>query len=195
MKHKYQRTDKAHILKNTMCLFWDKGYFGTSLEDICEASDIYKYSVYHHFGDKKNLYICSLNYYYQEIVSGIKKIIDKSDNAPETIRQIFSLFLNAEEDLSLPSGEFLIHAISEFGQSDPDISKCVCEISGDLEDILKAVVIAGQREKQISNRIKPDDIVFLLKNILCGCLVSIRKGDNIQDIKRRAEKIIREVCV
>jgi len=55
--------DKA--LDSAMQVFWRKGYLGTSLEDLTEAMDINRPSLYAAFGNKRALYRLALERYFK----------------------------------------------------------------------------------------------------------------------------------
>ena len=55
--------DPDDILRETLLLFWRKGYGGTSLSDIEQATGVARMSLYNHFGDKEGLFEAALERY------------------------------------------------------------------------------------------------------------------------------------
>ncbi|MDN4091886.1 TetR/AcrR family transcriptional regulator [Brevibacillus agri] len=47
---------KQHIVEKATELFSQKGYFATSIEDICQATGASKGSLYYHFKNKEQLF-------------------------------------------------------------------------------------------------------------------------------------------
>ena len=55
--------DKQVALNKAMLLFWEKGYEAASMEDLVQAMEINRFSIYNSFGDKKKLLLCALENY------------------------------------------------------------------------------------------------------------------------------------
>lgn len=57
---KYAREE---ALDNAMRVFWQKGYEGTSLDDLCQATGMNRPSLYNAFGDKERLFCSVVDWY------------------------------------------------------------------------------------------------------------------------------------
>jgi TetR/AcrR family transcriptional regulator, transcriptional repressor for nem operon len=55
--------DKDVVLDKAMLLFWDRGYFDTSFQDIVQHLELNRSSIYNSFTDKRTLFIESLKHY------------------------------------------------------------------------------------------------------------------------------------
>ena len=53
-----------------MSVFWPKGYAATSTDDLLQAMQIGRQSMYDTFGDKRRLYVEALDRYQLESVAG-----------------------------------------------------------------------------------------------------------------------------
>ena len=53
-----------------MQTFWQKGYAGTSVDDLCAATGLNKPSLYAGLGDKQRLYHQALQAYVQQVGAG-----------------------------------------------------------------------------------------------------------------------------
>ncbi len=56
-----KKTDADTILDCAISLFREKGYKGTSMGDIGNATGLLKGSIYHHFGSKEEILVASLH--------------------------------------------------------------------------------------------------------------------------------------
>jgi AcrR family transcriptional regulator len=52
----YSEATRAALLEQATALFADRGYVGTSLEDVASASQVTRGAVYHHFASKQALF-------------------------------------------------------------------------------------------------------------------------------------------
>jgi len=55
--------DVHDVLKNALNIFWEKGYKGTSLTDLTNATGLHKGSLYSEFSSKEEIFIKSLELY------------------------------------------------------------------------------------------------------------------------------------
>src|SRR6476620_12333823 len=58
--------DPAAAIARAAATFWTAGYAGTSLDDLSEATGINRPSLYAAFGDKRDLYLKTLEHYREE---------------------------------------------------------------------------------------------------------------------------------
>ncbi len=102
MLSKAERT-KQFIIEKTAHVFNAKGYAGTSMNDLTQATGLTKGSIYGNFQNKDEVAIAAFEYNFQLIASHIRKkmetktsIIDKLLVYPETYRNFLKLpFLQA----------------------------------------------------------------------------------------------------
>ena len=52
--------DPTTALDQAMLLFWERGFASTSMEDIVDSTGVSRYGIYGTFGNKRELYIASL---------------------------------------------------------------------------------------------------------------------------------------
>ena len=52
----YSEATRAALLEEATTLFAERGYSGTSLEDVASASQVTRGAVYHHFASKQALF-------------------------------------------------------------------------------------------------------------------------------------------
>lgn len=102
MMSKAERT-KEYIIEKTAPLFNAKGYVGTSMNDIMNATGLTKGSIYGNFENKDEVALAAFDYNFGAVVSYIKqkievrtKMIDRLLVYPETYRNFLKLsFLEA----------------------------------------------------------------------------------------------------
>ena len=64
--------DEADVLAKIMSLFWERGYEGTGLSDIMNATGLQKGSLYKAFGSKQDMYVRALTHYERLIVDNCR---------------------------------------------------------------------------------------------------------------------------
>lgn len=97
--------DRAEALRAAMHLFWDKGFDGTSINDLTGAMGISPPSLYAAFGDKQTLFEAAVELYERSAV------VPPALEAP-TAREVFTQILDRAVELytrpAHPPGCFVI---------------------------------------------------------------------------------------
>jgi len=113
--------DRNDVLEKAMQVFWTKGYERTSVRDLVAATGINRGSMYDTFGDKKALYLSSLEHY----CSGEKRLAPARSNGESgmnAIRRIFEAVAAAGPQ-ARKRGCFISNTIAEFGSHGSAISQ------------------------------------------------------------------------
>jgi TetR/AcrR family transcriptional repressor of nem operon len=77
---------KEKIINTATQLFWHKGYKNTSINDILEQVKISKGSFFHHFKDKKTLFLIVIDEFYtQELIALFNKHFHNTENPKQQI--------------------------------------------------------------------------------------------------------------
>jgi AcrR family transcriptional regulator len=64
--------DRTAAIQQAMVLFWDRGYEGTTFDDLIGAMKLSPSSFYHEFGSKERLYREALDYYLKLSTSSLR---------------------------------------------------------------------------------------------------------------------------
>ena len=89
--------DKEKVIKDAMQVFWEKGYNGSSMEDIFNATGLNRSSIYNSFGSKRSLYQATLEFYEREGHKLHRKVLLKSKNPLDAIRGLLNNVLLASK--------------------------------------------------------------------------------------------------
>lgn len=80
--------DPKDKLEKARDLFWKKGYYATSMQDLVNDMKINRGSMYDTFGDKHKLFISSLESYVAETHDEYKKVISGETSPIKSIEKI-----------------------------------------------------------------------------------------------------------
>ncbi len=84
--------DRGEALQRAMELFWERGYEGTTLEDLQAAmGDISPTSLYHAFGSKEALFRQAAEKYQETVGGPALRALNGSPTAREAIHQMLRL--------------------------------------------------------------------------------------------------------
>src|ERR1700681_4102481 len=109
--------DQERALQRAISIFSQKGFAATSTDDLMRAMDFGRRSMYDTFGDKRALFLKSLEVYVTGKVRSINMELQTPGSPLASIRRALVRFAE-RRDLSSKDGCMGINSICEFGTRD-----------------------------------------------------------------------------
>ncbi|WP_114939518.1 TetR/AcrR family transcriptional regulator [Mucilaginibacter endophyticus] len=166
--------DEAEVLSKAVCIFWHKGYNGTSMQDLVEGLGISRSSLYDTFGDKHALYIKALDSYQKSGGDQMCSIIKDETSAKEAIKKLLELttrdLLNDEQR----KGCFMVNAEIELAAHDAEVKEMICRNEQQFEKAVYLAVKKGQDSGEIHNRQDALALARFIINAVRGMQVSAK---------------------
>jgi len=167
---------EAEVLNKAVDIFRRQGFKSTTPEELVTHLGISRSSLYNTYGDKRSLFIKSLERYQEQTSKALNDLADSGTDAMTAIRNIFKFTVdNCLED-AMPKGCFLVNSIVEFGAEDTETVAIVKESMDTNRATLLRIVKRGQKEGTISKIAKPAALADYLVNCLSGISVSTKAG-------------------
>lgn len=166
--------NQEEVLDKAVQLFWRKGYNETSANDLVKELGLSRSSLYDTYGDKKTLFINSLNRYRKTVVAEMIKIIDNSTDVKSTLKDIFRLIIEQDIEAKIPKGCFIVNSAIELSSYDHEIAKIVELNQLGIEEALEKAIIKGQKNGTVSNIQKATDLAKFFYNSIVGIRVSMK---------------------
>jgi hypothetical protein len=91
----------GHCSAHAMGAFWQFGYSATSLDQLSDATDMNRPSLYAAFGDKRALYLQTLDSYTERSKAGIAQALDPQLSLAEGLQRFYDYALASYQ----PSGD------------------------------------------------------------------------------------------
>lgn len=170
--------DEERVLSAVRAAFWDKGYAGTSLDDLLEATGLGKGSLYGAFGDKQSLFLRVLREYDEANDRMLRGWLERADRGVDVIRRfVTGSFLD-------PSGEqarrgcLLANTAMELSASAAAVAEEARRSYAATSAVLADAVRQAQREGDVASRLDPD---LTAQAVLAGQLGLVVLGRIGQD--------------
>lgn len=164
--------DETEVLAKAIKLFWQKGYNGTSMQDLVDTLGISRSSLYDTFGDKHQLYLRALQSYKQADVAKRDQILNGSCPAKVAIRQLMDLTILEMIRDKQHKGCFLINSAVENATNDKETNAIVCQNEQQLENAFYEVIKRGQGNGEISAKQDARALARFLFNTIVGIRVT-----------------------
>lgn len=171
-----KRFDEEEVLDKAMQFFWHKGYNGTSPQEILDELGLSRSSLYDTYGDKRSLFISTLNRYRNTVTEGVLQLLAGAENVPETLKSLFiisknSCFINEDK-----RGCFMVNSIMELATHDEEIAAIVKENREALENGFTAAIKRGQEAGQITKEHTARALARFIMNNLWGLTAHSKSG-------------------
>lgn len=157
-------------LEKAMNLFWERGYEGSSVEDLVQCTGIGRGSLYDTFGDKHSLYLAALDRYCELSRERMAVFRQQSGTLQEVLENLFQVYIDLLLNDPARRGCFLVNANVELAPSDPEVFKRVQSAYDDIEEVFYTLLIKARKMGEISWRWD----LHQYAHFLLGTLISIR---------------------
>lgn len=192
---KAKQFDETEVLMKAKELFCEKGYNGTSMDDLVQATGLSRSSIYDTFGDKHGLFLKSLNFYRCSQQGDLEKQCAKTESPKKKIRAIFDYTIRdilADKDRK---GCLLINVSMELSSVDKEVAAVSQSNMEELEQVFSSLVKEGQSKGEISKKFTPKALGRHLYNSLMGLRVSGMNrpdADSLKEVVKLSLSILDE---
>lgn len=162
------------VLAKAVCIFWHKGYNGTSMQDLVDGLGISRSSLYDTYGDKHTLFIKALESYKDSASGELCNIISNTASAKEAVRKLFEFttreLLNDEQH----KGCFMVNTEVEVAPHDGEVSTIITQNDQQVEDAFFKAIKKGQDTGEISTNKDARALARFIFNTVKGLRVTAK---------------------
>ena len=164
--------DRAQVLEKVKHLFWDKGFHGTSMQDLVDVTGLNRSSLYNSFGNKKALYDLVLKDYQAESRTFLKGAIADAENPLEAIELIFKTLIRSIYEDVEGKGCFLMNCTTEMSRSDEDLKNFLVHGSEGMIELFEDIIKEGQISGDINTEQTAKDYALYLYSSFQGIRIT-----------------------
>ena len=167
--------DEDQALDSAMELFWARGYEGTSLSDLEAALGVGRQSLYNVFGDKRHLFLASLDRYRSQASEALVALSSGAEGM-DGIRAYFDASLELLAGQGDRKGCFVARSLVDHGRGDPEVARR-CNTSNQLiEESLRTALRTARDRGEIASDVPIEATATALTAQLSGLSV-LARGD------------------
>ncbi|MGB3183914.1 MAG: TetR/AcrR family transcriptional regulator [Cyclobacteriaceae bacterium] len=171
--------EEKELLQRATEVFWEKGYYASSAQDLMSAMGIGQGSFYRAFpGGKKELYQKTLLLFLENSLREFYADLEASEDPVAFIRKFFYEVV-ARSDQSKANGCYLGNAIIELTNLDEDTRELSEKLLSKLKDGFEKALTIAQKKGTLSNVKSPELIAAYLLNFWNG--INVTQRTNICD--------------
>lgn len=174
------------VLSKVRDLFWNKGYNGTSMQDLVETTGLNRSSLYNSFGNKQSLYEMVLKQYQEASKSLFQDALSRADNPKQAIQNIFENVLEDMMSDTDQKGCFSLNCKAELSRTEGTVRSLLENNEANALKLFKDLVQEGQDHEVINLTSTAEDYAYYLYSAFQGLRMT---GMLIND-RNKLQKII-----
>ncbi|MBB5912050.1 AcrR family transcriptional regulator [Nocardia transvalensis] len=182
--------DEERVLAAVQAAFWDKGYAGTSLEDLLAVSGLGKGSLYGAFGDKRSLFLRVLREYDEANDRMLRAWLEQADHAIDVIRGFVTGPLRDPGGEQARRGCLLANTAMELSMSTSEVAAEARRSYAATTSVLVDAIRRAQREGDIAPDVDPDGAAHAVLAGQLGLIVLGRVGQDPAALSTIAETLL-----
>ena len=136
--------NKSEIISKAMNVFWSKGYEGSSLKDLTQATGLLKGSLYNTFKSKENLFLLCLDHYGHISNS----FFFNQEDPKDYLKNFFTRIINDKLNKDNVNGCLIMNTCLEFADSKSKAAIKNQILFSAIELNFKNVVMAYSKEAE-----------------------------------------------
>ncbi len=160
--------EEKDVLEKAMLLFWQKGYYQASIQDLVDAMGINRASLYGAFTDKHSLYLNTLERYRQQDVSQLLQLFSRKASAKQFFDAVFDNVIVGLTDDPDRKGCFITNATLEMLPDDHEVQNLVSTNINFLQEIFTEVLDNSLKNNELSSNFNAKEMANYLISQIYG---------------------------
>jgi TetR/AcrR family transcriptional repressor of nem operon len=168
--------DEDRALDSAVDCFWARGYEATSVRDLGEAMGIGGASLYNAYGDKRELFIRSLERYANRSMRERVARIEARFEPKQAIGAFLAEIIDRSAKDPDCKGCLLVNSALDVAPHDAEIGKLVAAYLSEIRAFFKRSLDAARQAGQVDKRLDAEAVSAHLLGVLLGIRVLARTG-------------------
>jgi TetR/AcrR family transcriptional regulator, transcriptional repressor for nem operon len=176
--------DVEEVLDMALEMFWQRGFDGTSIQALCEVTNLQPGSVYAAFGSKRDLFVAAVRRYIETVSA---EAVDRVNGAPsglQGLREYFAHLIDAMVDGKRRWGCLITNSLVELAAHDPDLAGVFQLHLAHLQTSFAAALARARAEGELRPGVGPE---------AAGMLVALVQGMNVMAKGRPGRRALQGV--
>jgi len=159
--------DQELALKSALDVFWAKGYEATSMQELVDAMQVNRASMYKTFGNKKELFNAAIDEYMQSSYRLMEDFLNTEDVTLDDLKALIGQLVRSNN----MSGCLVGNSAAELGPHDPVIAQKIRTFWDKMESLFARSLDSALNKGEINTQLDTDKLAAMLNTHLLGLLI------------------------
>jgi TetR/AcrR family transcriptional regulator, transcriptional repressor for nem operon len=185
---KAERTSQF-IIEKAAPIFNKKGYAGTSLNDLIEATGLTKGAIYGNFNNKDEVALAAFDYNLSYISKPITEMIRAKENSVEKLLAIPEFYKKWYVHFAERGGCAMLNAAVEADDNHPLLKKKVAATVNNWKKSIEKIILSGISNKEIKSGIDPSKMSSTFIALIEGGIMMSKITDDTSHLNAAMERM------
>lgn len=174
--------DTKDVLEKAMVLFWQQGFHNTSMENLTQATQLSRSSLYEAFHSKEGIFLQALAHYEEQVVDAVMGELERSGLGLTGIEQAFGAVLAgaAQPDRW---GCLMCNTSSELAGGQPAVVRKVQAFHGRVRAAFLGALRIAKRSQEVAPAANVEQLADFLGCAFQGLCHAIRSPMERQTVQ------------
>ncbi|MBN3785396.1 TetR/AcrR family transcriptional regulator [Burkholderia sp. Ac-20353] len=163
-------------------VFWEQGYHATSIDALCDATGVFRGSLYRTFGDKHGLLVAAFNQYAEGAVARLKERLAADLPPGQALREALLHYTKIAANLSARRGCFITNAAIELLPTDDELRPHIESTLQRIATQYSLAVARGQQAGEFDRSLDAEEVGRFLLCLIQGMRVLGKTNLNEPDL-------------
>ena len=187
---------KQFIVEQTAPVFNEKGYAGTSISDLTNATGLTKGSIYGNFENKDEVALAAFDYNFNRVTEYIKDKILKTENSIQRLLVYPKVYRDFLKIPFLKSGCPILNTSTEADDTHPKLKEKASNALTFWKTSVENQIKRGIQRKEIKADTNPTQMAIILMSLIEGSIMQAKVTGKPTELKiamNYLEKLILEL--
>nr|WP_290825094.1 TetR/AcrR family transcriptional regulator [Halomonas sp.] len=178
-------------LKAAVQAFWLSGYHHTSMQDLLDAMQLSRSSLYQSFGNKETLFLLALTRYREELLATLNTALDQETSAWQFIEGLLLRTAQQAQSEQAALGCLIFNSATELGDRGTPVSDAAVQSVQSITQFFVKVVEKAQLEGSIAQERDVQSAAYFLTLSMSGLRMLLKSGASQQQAEQLVGNILR----
>ena len=173
-----------------MRVFWEKGYEGTSIQDLEDATGLRRTSIYNTFGNKRALFERVMACYKESVMATLFTDMDSAPDIREGVRRLLNGALKIHFDEVNPGGCLVVLSVLEGGQHDAQSRASMQQTIHDLKHTLQLRLTRAKKAGELDPALDTAATATTIATTMTGMMVMGQANFTRSALKKTVNQVV-----
>ena len=174
---------REFIIEQTAPIFNAKGFAGTSLSDLTEATGLTKGGIYGNFRNKDEVALAAFDYNFGRVTAYLKERILAEENAIERLRVYPRVYRNFLKIPFLKTGCPILNTATDADDTHPALKKKAADALRFWKQSLENQVKRGIERGEIRKEANPAQFAVVMMALIEGAVMQAKVLDHSRELE------------
>ena len=183
---KVETFNRIEVIESATKTFHEKGYNGTTMQDLVDSTGLNRSSIYNSFGSKLDLFLVCLHWYQEKNEKTISKLALNTDSGMQAIKNIFEGIILSDNKSKTIKGCLIANCKSEMAYQNKSVTNFLLLNQQNSLSLFEELVEKGQLDGSINTKKSKQDYGLYIFSSLQG----IRMSGILINEKQKLQSVI-----